>query len=56
VRGWSSFDRLRAGEVIGTRHDGRPVLADSDGYIVFPNPNALPGQEWFYLARRSTRV
>lgn len=56
VRGWSSFDRVRAGEVIGTRHDGTPVLADSDGYIVFPNPDALPGQEWFYLARRSTRV
>jgi succinylglutamate desuccinylase len=56
ARGWSSFDRVRAGERIGTRHDGTPVLADSDGYIVFPNPNALPGQEWFYLARRSARV
>ena len=56
VRGWSSFDRVRAGEHIGTRHDGTPVVADSDGHIVFPNPNALPGQEWFYLARRSTRV
>jgi hypothetical protein len=31
-------------------------VADSDGYIVFPNPNALPGQEWYYLAKRSTRV
>jgi len=41
--------------VIGTRHDGTPVLADIDGYIVFPNPNAQPGQEWFYLARHSTR-
>jgi len=54
--GWSSFDRVRAGDVIGTRHDGTPVLADSDGHIVFPNPSALPGQEWFYLARRSARV
>ncbi len=53
---WASFDRVCAGEVVGTRHDGTPVLADSDGYIVFPNPNALPGQEWFYLARHSTRV
>jgi predicted deacylase len=55
-RHWASFDRVRAGEIIGTRHDGTPVQADSDGHIVFPNPNALPGQEWFYLARRSTRV
>lgn len=56
ARDWSSFDRVRAGEVIGTRHGGTPVVADSAGYIVFPNPNALPGQEWFYLAKRSTRV
>jgi predicted deacylase len=56
VRDWASFDRLRAGEVIGIRHDGAPVLADRDGHIVFPNPNALPGQEWFYLASRSSRV
>lgn len=56
ARPWSSFDPVRAGEVIGTRHDGTPVHADRDGHIVFPNPNALPGQEWFYLARRSTRV
>jgi len=55
-RHWSSFDRLRAGDVIGTRHDGTPVLAENDGTIVFPNPNALPGQEWFYLAKSSTRV
>ena len=56
VRPWSSFDRVRAGDVIGTRRDGTAVQADSDGHIVFPNPGALPGQEWFYLARRSTRV
>jgi len=56
VRDWASFDRVHAGERIGTRHDGTPVLADSEGYIVFPNPNAQPGQEWFYLAKPSTRV
>ncbi len=56
VRAWASFDRVQAGEVIGTRHDGTAVRADSAGYVVFPNPNALPGQEWFYLAKPSKRV
>jgi predicted deacylase len=56
ARAWASFDRVRSGEVIGTRHDGTPVTADRDGYVVFPNPAALPGQEWFYLAKPSTRV
>ena len=56
VRDWASFVRLHAGDLIGTRHDGTIVTADQDGYIVFPNPSALPGQEWFYLARSSKRV
>lgn len=56
ARDWASFDHVCAGEVIGVRHDGVPVLADCDGHIVFPNPNALPGQEWFYLATLSSRV
>lgn len=50
-REWSSFDPIRAGELIGTRRDGTPLLAETDGRIVFPNPAAEPGQEWFYLAR-----
>ncbi|MBT9568085.1 MAG: succinylglutamate desuccinylase/aspartoacylase family protein [Thiobacillus sp.] len=56
ARTWASFDPVKAGEVIGTRHSGEMVTAKQDGYIVFPNPKALPGQEWFYLARPSTRV
>jgi predicted deacylase len=56
VRDWASFDRVRAGERIGVRHDGTPVAADRDGYLVFPNPNAQPGQEWFYLAQASARM
>jgi len=56
ARAWASFDRVSAGELIGTRHDGTSVTAEQDGYIVFPNPAALPGQEWFYLAKPSTRV
>ncbi|MPN43589.1 hypothetical protein SDC9_191149 [bioreactor metagenome] len=56
VRDWASFDRVHAGEVIGTRCGEAPVVADRDGYIVFPNPDARPGQEWFYLAKPSARV
>lgn len=55
VREWQSFDPLKAGELIGHRHDGREVRAEQDGFIVFPNPRALPGNEWFYFARRSPR-
>ncbi|HEX6707453.1 MAG TPA: succinylglutamate desuccinylase/aspartoacylase family protein [Albitalea sp.] len=54
-REWASFDAVRAGELIGTRHDGTPVTAQVDGRIVFPNPQAQTGQEWFYLAREQGR-
>ena len=53
---WSSFDPVAAGERIGTRADGTPVVAPFAGRIVFPNPAAETGQEWFYLARASARL
>ena len=56
VRAWASFDHVRAGEVIGVRHDGTPVTTDCDGRVVFPNPGAQSGQEWFYLAKPGSRV
>lgn len=56
ARTWCSFDPVSAGDAIGTRHDGTPVIAPQDGYIVFPNPTSTPGNEWFYFAQRSTRV
>jgi predicted deacylase len=55
-REWSSFMPLQEGELIGTRHDGTQVRAPEDGYIVFPDKGALPGNEWFYLARVGTSV
>ncbi|MDB5966001.1 MAG: succinylglutamate desuccinylase [Polaromonas sp.] len=48
---WRSFDPVAAGEVIGRRHDGAPVAAPADGFVVFPNPRAEVGQEWFYFAQ-----
>jgi predicted deacylase len=51
AREWSSFDRLAKGDLIATRHDGTELRAPEDGFIVFPDHKALPGNEWFYLAR-----
>lgn len=55
ARPWTSFDPVHAGQPIGLRHDGAPVVAPADGHVVFPNPNAAVGQEWFYFARPSER-
>ncbi len=54
-KAWKSFDRVAAGERIGTRADGTAVVAPFDGVVVFPNADAQVGQEWFYLARESDR-
>jgi predicted deacylase len=50
-REWSGFDALKQGDLIGTRHDGTPVLAESDGRILFPDAKAEAGNEWFYLTK-----
>lgn len=55
ARDWASFDAVSKDELIGWRADGSPVTALDDGRIVFPNPKAPAGQEWFYLARASSR-
>jgi uncharacterized protein len=55
AREWRSFDALRAGELIARRAGGHELRAPHDGWIVFPFAAALPGQEWFYLARSSGR-
>jgi hypothetical protein len=55
VRSWTSFDPLAAGELIAVRADGGEVRAEEAGYIVFPDPTARPGHEWFYLAQTSSR-
>jgi len=56
VRDWSSFDAVSAGEPIGIRQDGSTVAAPEDGHVVFPNPRATPGAEWFYFARPGQRA
>jgi predicted deacylase len=51
IRQWSSFDPVTEGEQIGVRADGTPVLAELSGRILFPDANAGPNQEWYYLTR-----
>lgn len=51
AREWSSFNRLAKGDLIATRADGTQLRAPEDGFIVFPDHKALPGNEWFYLAQ-----
>jgi predicted deacylase len=55
-RAWQSFDPLKRGDLIGTRHDGTQVLAEAGGYILFPNAKAGVGQEWFYLSKANSRL
>jgi succinylglutamate desuccinylase len=56
TREWRSFDPVRQGEVVATRQDGEPLAAPFDGYVVFPNAVAQPGNEWFYYARPNPRL
>ena len=55
-RAWASFDPLYKGDVIGTRHDGTPVIATADGCILFPDAKSEPGNEWFYLAKTVAHI
>ncbi len=56
AKAWASFDPVKAGELIGTRQNGEKLIAQADGFVVFPNPKAQTGQEWFYLAKSSGRL
>jgi len=56
VEPWQSFAPVRAGQTVGRRATGDAVNVPADGYLVFPNQHALPGNEWFYRAEPSARV
>lgn len=55
VKAWTSFDPVDEGELIARRADGSEVRAPRAARIVFPDPGARPGHEWFYLAYPSAR-
>lgn len=56
ARQWASFDPLKKGDLIATRADGTPLVADYDGCILFPDVGAGINGEWFYLVRVSDRL
>ena len=56
ARDWQSFEKITKGEVLAQREDGTALVADRDGWIVFPNPDAEVNQEWYYLADASERL
>ncbi len=55
-RAWASFDTLAKGDVIATRNDGTVLIAPHDGWIVFPDAGAKPGNEWYYLAQANPKA
>jgi uncharacterized protein len=55
AKAWQSFDRLKAGDVIGTRANGEVLTAPKDGRILFPNALAEANHEWFYLTEATSR-
>ena len=55
VREWDNFDAVSKGDPIGVRADGTMLLAESDGFMVFPHATAPFGTEWFYFAVASER-
>jgi predicted deacylase len=52
---WRNGDAVRAGAEIARRAGGEPVFAHEDGYVVFPDVSAQPGEALFYFAVDSDR-
>jgi hypothetical protein len=42
-------DAVSAGQVIAQRASGEPIVAPRDGFLVFPDPTAKPGEVLFYF-------
>ena len=53
TKNWKTFMKIEKNEIIGISEKGKEVIAPKDCFIVFPNQNAEPGQEWFYLGEQS---
>lgn len=52
---WKTGDRVAKGTPIARRADGTVVTMPRDGFIIFPNPKAKPGEGICYLGSESPR-
>ena len=52
TKNWKTFMKIEKNEIIGISEQGKELRAPKDCFMVFPNQNAEPGQEWFYLGER----
>lgn len=53
--GFGTGDAVGAGQAIAHRASGEPILAPRDGFLIFPNPAAKPGEVLFYFGVASER-
>jgi N-alpha-acetyl-L-2,4-diaminobutyrate deacetylase len=53
---WRTGDAVAEGELIVRRKGGAEVRAPRQGYLVFPNPRALPGELFAYFGIPSDRL
>ena len=51
----AAIDAVRQWEFDATLLNGEPIVAPRDGYLVFPNPTAKPGEVLFYFGVASAR-
>ena len=49
TKNWKTFMKIEKNEIIGISGQGKELRAPKDCFMGFPNQNAEPGQEWFYL-------
>ena len=49
TRAWKHFDTVKKGDIIATYKSGKDIIADRDGVILFPTPDAPLSDAWFYL-------
>jgi L,D-peptidoglycan transpeptidase YkuD (ErfK/YbiS/YcfS/YnhG family)/predicted deacylase len=53
---WRTGDRIAAGQVIARRASGEALMAPKDGFIIFPNHMAKPGEGICYFGVISERA
>lgn len=53
---WKTGDAVAVGQVIARRANGDALIAPKDGYIIFPNPTAKPGDGLCYFGVASERT